>query len=125
MIKISVSTTAGEHTLAETRLKVIPSLNSIPTFPLQFLRYSLDKFFNSRSLWQGQRSNQGHTMMLHTCTARPMSLRSINFPHLTVSEIQPGQIFYHCPPANLDYMGEKYTYTALKGCEVPIQYSTL
>ena len=27
-----------------------------------------------------------------------MSLPSINFPHLTVSEIQPGQTFYRCLP---------------------------
>ena len=26
------------------------------------------KFYRSRSLWQGQRSNQGHTMTLHTYT---------------------------------------------------------
>ena len=34
-----------------------------------------------------------HTMMLHTYTAQPMSLPSISFLRLTVSEIQPGQTF--------------------------------
>ena len=62
------------------------------------------RFYRSRSLWQGQRSNQvqtmtlhmekilkvkvtaarskvnqGHTMMLHTYNPKPMSLPSINF----------------------------------------------
>ena len=36
---------------------------------------------------KGQRSIQGHTMMLHTYNPYPMSLPSINFLHLTVSEI--------------------------------------
>ena len=34
-----------------------------------------------------ERSNQGQNMMLHTYTPKPMSLPSINFVHLTVSEI--------------------------------------
>ena len=32
-------------------------------------------------------------MMLHTYKPQPMSLSSINFVHLTVSEILPGQDF--------------------------------
>ena len=42
---------------------------------------------------QDQRSNPGHTMMLHTNNPRPMSLPNINFLHCTVSEILPGQNF--------------------------------
>ena len=42
---------------------------------------------------QDQRSNPGHTMTLQTYNARPMSLPSINFLHLMVSEIQPRQEF--------------------------------
>ena len=38
-------------------------------------------------------SNQGHTMMLHTYNTPTMSLSSINFLHLTVSEIWYGQDF--------------------------------
>ena len=49
------------------------------------------RYYRSRSLHQGQWSNQGHTTMLHIYTTQPMSLSSINFLHLTVSEIQPGQ----------------------------------
>ena len=47
-----------------------------------------------------------------------MSLPSINFLHLTVSEIQPGQTFSRCPPTHPDTMGENNTPTALKGCGV-------
>ena len=47
-----------------------------------------------------------------------MSLPSINFLHLTVSEIQPGQTFSRHPPAHPDTMGENNTQTALKGCGV-------
>ena len=47
-----------------------------------------------------------------------MSLPSINFLHLTVSEIQPGQTFSRRPPANPDTMGENNTPTPLKGCGV-------
>ena len=44
-----------------------------------------------------------------------MSLPSVNFLHLTVSEIQAGQTFSRSPPAHLDTMGENNTPTALKG----------
>ena len=47
-----------------------------------------------------------------------MSLPSINFLHLTVSEIQAGQTFSRRPPAHPDTMGENNTPTALKGCGV-------
>ena len=46
-------------------------------------------YYRSRSLWQGQMSNQVHTMTLHTYNSQLMSLTSNNFRHLTVSEIQP------------------------------------
>ena len=57
---------------------------------------------------------------------QPMSLPSINSLHLTVSEIQPGQTFFHSLPACLserrpthpDIMGENNTPTAHKGCGI-------
>ena len=51
------------------------------------------RFCRSRSLHQGQRSSQGHTMTLHTYNLQPMSLRSINFLHITVFEIEPEKDF--------------------------------
>ena len=45
-------------------------------------------------------------MTLHTYTSEPMSLPSINFLHLMVSETEPGQTFSNNIP------------TALKGCGV-------
>ena len=55
-----------------------------------------------------------------------MSLPRINFLHLTVSEIQPGQTISRRPPtrpsgrppAHPDTMGENNTPTALQGCGV-------
>ena len=40
-------------------------------------------------------------MTLHTYTPQPKSLSSMNFLHLTVSEIQPGQTISRRPPAHL------------------------
>ena len=62
--------------------------------------------------------------MLHTYTPQAMSLPSMNFLHLTVSEIQPGQTIFP-PPARPDTMGENNTPTALKGCGVKINISML
>ena len=38
-------------------------------------------------------TNQGHTMTLHIYTPKPISVSTINFLHLKVSEIQPRQDF--------------------------------
>ena len=69
------------HTMT---LHIYCPLTNVPTTYLYIARTRL---YRSRSLQQGQRSNQGHTMMLHTYNHYPMSLRSINFLHLTVAEI--------------------------------------
>ena len=50
-------------------------------------------------------------MMSHTYIPQPMSLPSINFLHLTVSEIQPRQTFL--PPAHPDAMNESNIQTVL------------
>ena len=42
------------------------------------------RFYRSRSILQGQSSNQGHTMMQHTYNPQPMLLPGNNFLHLTV-----------------------------------------
>ena len=48
-------------------------LTNVPTKPQLPIPYGFQdrartRFYRSRSLWQGQRSNQGHTMTLHTYT---------------------------------------------------------
>ena len=76
-----------------TPLTNVPAKYQLPT-PYGFRDIAQTRFCRSRSLRQGQRSNQGQTMTLHTYTPLPVSLPSINFLHLTVSEIYPGQDFY-------------------------------
>ena len=70
----------------------VPTKYQLPT-PYNFQDIAQTRFYRSRSLQQGQRSNQGQTMMLHTYTPLPMPLPRINFLHLIVSEILPGQDF--------------------------------
>ena len=62
-------------------------------YTLWLARFSLDKVLKVKVTTPSQRSNNGHTMMLHTYTPLPMSLKSINFIHITVFEIQPRQDF--------------------------------
>ena len=86
----------GQYSKVKSRphhnLVHLQPLSIVPT-KYQFPTGFQTRFYRSRSLWQGQRSNQGHTMTFHTYNSQPMSLPSINFLHLMVSEIQPGQDF--------------------------------
>ena len=110
----------SDHDVAHLHpLTNVPAKYQLPT-PYGCQDIARTRFSNSRSLRQGQRSNQGQTMTLHTYTPQPMSLPSMNFLHLTVSEIQPGQTISRRPPAHPDTMGENNTPTALKGCGVKI-----
>ena len=107
----------SDHDVAHLQpLTNVPAKYQLPT-PYGCRDIARKRFSNSRSLWQGQRSNQGQTMTLHTYTPQPISLPSMNFLHLKVSEIQPGQTISR-PPAHPDTMGENNTPTALKGCGV-------
>ena len=45
----------------------VPTKHQLPT-PYGFRDIARTRFYTSRSLRQGQRSNQGHTMALHTYT---------------------------------------------------------
>ena len=45
----------------------VPTKHQLPT-PYGFRDIARTRFYRSRSLRQGQRSNQGHTMTLHTYT---------------------------------------------------------
>ena len=78
----------SDHDVAHLQLLTnVPTKYQLPT-PYSFRDIARTRFYRSRSLQQGQRSNQGQTMTLHT-----YNLPSINFLHLTVSEIEPGQDF--------------------------------
>ena len=63
--------------------------------PYSFHDIGQTRFLRSRSLQQAQKSNQGHTNILHTYIPQSMSLPIINILYLTVSEIQSGQAFSH------------------------------
>ena len=67
--------------------KVKGQIKVRPLLILLLLLIAQTTFYRSRSLWQGQRSNEGQTMTLHTYTPKAISLPSINFLHLTVSDI--------------------------------------
>ena len=124
ILKVKVTTarskvkSRSDHDVAHLQpLTNVPAKYQLPT-PYGCRDIARTRFSNSRSLRQGQRSNQGQTMTLHTYTPQPMSLPSMNFLHLTVSEIQPGQTISRRPPTHPNTMGEKDTPTALKGCGV-------
>ena len=69
----------GQGTMARSKVKLrshhdvahllpptnVPTKYQLPT-PYAFQDIARTRFYQSRSLRQGQRSNQGHTMMLHT-----------------------------------------------------------
>ena len=93
ILKVKVTTARSKvksrshHDVAQLHpLTNVPTKYQLPT-PYGFQDIAWTRFYRSRSLRQGQRANQGHTMMLHTYIPYPMSLPSINFLHLTVSEI--------------------------------------
>ena len=67
-----------------------PPINILTMYqlPTPFQDGAWTRFHMSRSLQQGRSSNKGH-IMLHTSNPQPMSLSSINFLHLTISETQP------------------------------------
>ena len=56
----------SDHDVAHLQLlSNVPTKFQLPT-PYGFRDIARTRFYRSRSLQQGQRSNQGHTMMLHT-----------------------------------------------------------
>ena len=63
------------------------------SYTLRFLRYSPDKIFKLKvTTARSKVKSRSHHDVAHL-HPQPMSLPSINFLHLTVSEIQPGQTF--------------------------------
>ena len=71
----------------------------LTSYSLQFSRYSLGKMLKvsfTNQCTAGQKLNQGHTMMLHTCTSKSIYVALINFLHLIeviVFKIMYGQDF--------------------------------
>ena len=58
----------SDHDVAQLYpLTNVPTKYQLPT-PYGFRDIAQTRFLNSRSLWQGQRSNPGQTMTLHTYT---------------------------------------------------------
>ena len=68
----------------------VPTKYQLP-IPYGFQDIAGSRYCRLRSLPLGQRINQGHTMAWHPSNPQPVSLPSINFLHLTVSKILPGQ----------------------------------
>ena len=62
----------------------VPTKYQLPTC-YSFQDIAQTRFYGSRSLWQGQMSNEGHILTLHINNPQPMCLTSINLLHLTVS----------------------------------------
>ena len=59
----------SEHDVAHLHpLTNVPTKYQLPT-PYGFPDIAQARLYGSRSLWQGQRSNQGQTMVLHTYTS--------------------------------------------------------
>ena len=103
ILKVKVTTVRSKvKSRSDHDVAHLQPLNNIPcqvstSYTLWLPRYSPDKIFKLKVTTP--RSNQGQTMTLHTYTPQPMSLPSMNFLHLTVSEIQPGQTISRRPPA--------------------------
>ena len=65
----------------------VPTKYQHPT-PYGFQDIAWTRFYRSRSLWQDQRSNQGHTMTLHTLKGCgvTMTMHSYeSFPRLSIN----------------------------------------
>ena len=61
-------TSGSDHDVAQLHpLTNVPTKYQLPT-PYSSRDIAQTRFYRSRSLRQGQRSNQGHTMPLHTYT---------------------------------------------------------
>ena len=81
-----------KHLTLKLLIQGHPRSAKVPNVADSFRDTAWTRFSNSRSLQQGQRSNQGHTMTLHTYT-----------PNQGPYKVSPSSR----PPAHLDTMGEK------------------
>ena len=98
-LNLTVSEIQPGHTFSPRRPPTRPPIRTpwVKTIPQQpptlhsFRDIAWTNFLSSRSLWQDYGKN--HIMTMHTYIPQPMSLPSINFLHLTISKIWPGQDF--------------------------------
>ena len=74
ILKVTVTTARSKikskshHDIAHLQPQTnVPTKYQLPT-PYGFRDIATARCYRSRSQWKGQRSNQGHTMMLHTYT---------------------------------------------------------
>ena len=64
------------------------------SYTLRFHSYSPDKFFKTKVTMKDHRSNQGHTVMLHTYNPHPMSLHHVSTSYtLRFPRYSPDKIF--------------------------------
>ena len=70
----------------------VPTKYQLPT-PYSFRDIARTRFYRSRSLQQGQRSNQGHTMMLHTYTPIQYSYQVSTSYTLRFLRYSPDKLF--------------------------------
>ena len=75
------------------------------------------RFSNLRLLQQGKRSNQGHTMMLHTYISSQCPYQVSSSYTLWFLRYSPVKLF---PTTHPPTMGENNIRTALKGCGVKL-----
>ena len=77
----------------------LSTLTNVPTMyqlstPYGFLDIAQTRFYSSRSLQQGQRSNQGHTMTLHTYTPNQCPYQVSTSYTLQFPRYSPDKILY-------------------------------
>ena len=73
------------------QLTNVPAKHQLPT-PYGFRDTARTRFYRSRSLQQGQRSNQGQTMMLHTYTPNQCPYQVSTFYTLRFPRYSPDKI---------------------------------
>ena len=82
----------SDHDFADLHpLTNIPTKYQLPT-PYGFRDIARTRFYRPRSLWQGQRSNQGHSMTLHTynphqCPYEVSTSYTLRFPRYSLDKI--------------------------------------
>ena len=101
----------------------VPTKYELPT-PYGFQDIAWTRFYRSRSLQQGQSSNQGHIMMMdHTYTPNQCPCQVSTSYTLQFLRYSMDNVFSAASlPAHPDTIGENNTQRALKGCGEKAEY---